>query len=305
MLTTSIYQNIIPLKTNNKAHWQTGLYYYGARYYKPRISTFISVDPLAEHTMTPYQYTYQNPIYFIDPDGRWPWPTKNDPWVKGAGFFRNIFKNSARIHAENYAKNVNGNVVEGGGWGYHVFYSSFEEGGHWQNKANFKKGSNNTKPNSIESYGDLDYSLSGDALIMGNVLDIPIDLVTMAIVQGSETLGMSEDNSMILAGVLIVINDVKGLKVNKIIRNADDLIQAANKTAKQPRNTSTINKEVTGNIDDIFNTITKGGSKNPKTGSVTMPDGTIINRHISTKGNGGTIDVNKGGEINKIRVNTE
>lgn len=35
------------------------------------------------------------------------------------------------------------------------------------------------------------------------------------------------------------------------------------------------------------------------------PDGTIINRHISTKGNGGTIDVNKGGEINKIRVNTE
>ena len=51
---------------------QTGLYYYGARYYDPRISLFISVDPLAEETMTPYQYTYQNPIRFIDPDGRSP-----------------------------------------------------------------------------------------------------------------------------------------------------------------------------------------------------------------------------------------
>src|SRR5690625_3513938 len=69
MLTTSIYQNIIPLKTNNKAHWQTGLYYYGARYYNPRISTFISVDPLAEQTFEPYSYVGNNPIMFTDPTG--------------------------------------------------------------------------------------------------------------------------------------------------------------------------------------------------------------------------------------------
>src|SRR5690625_2415831 len=69
MLTTSIYQNIIPLKTNNKAHWQTGLYYYGARYYNPRISTFISVDPLAEVTFEPYSYVGNNPIMFTDPTG--------------------------------------------------------------------------------------------------------------------------------------------------------------------------------------------------------------------------------------------
>ena len=51
---------------------ETGLYYYGARYYDPRISLFISVDPLTEQTMTPYQYTYQNPVRYIDPDGRAP-----------------------------------------------------------------------------------------------------------------------------------------------------------------------------------------------------------------------------------------
>src|SRR5690606_38345921 len=48
---------------------ETVLYYYGARYYNPRTSVFISVDPLTEQTMTPYQYTYQNPVRYIDPTG--------------------------------------------------------------------------------------------------------------------------------------------------------------------------------------------------------------------------------------------
>src|SRR5690606_12262779 len=45
------------------------MYYYGARYYDPRLSIFISVDPLAEKTMTPYQYVSNNPIMRIDPTG--------------------------------------------------------------------------------------------------------------------------------------------------------------------------------------------------------------------------------------------
>jgi|SRR5690554_4349967 len=45
------------------------MYYYGARYYDPRISIFVSVDPLAERTMTPYQYVHNNPIMFTDPTG--------------------------------------------------------------------------------------------------------------------------------------------------------------------------------------------------------------------------------------------
>ncbi|WP_372474891.1 RHS repeat-associated core domain-containing protein [Capnocytophaga sp. ARDL2] len=47
-------------------------YYYGARYYDPRLSVFISVDPMAEEyrNIGGYVYTANNPINFIDPDGR-------------------------------------------------------------------------------------------------------------------------------------------------------------------------------------------------------------------------------------------
>ncbi|WP_197429551.1 SpvB/TcaC N-terminal domain-containing protein [Myroides odoratus] len=50
---------------------QTGYYYYGARYYDPTMSIFLSVDPLAESqpNKMPYHYVSNNPINRIDPTG--------------------------------------------------------------------------------------------------------------------------------------------------------------------------------------------------------------------------------------------
>ncbi|CAM3829330.1 RHS repeat-associated core domain-containing protein [Flavobacterium branchiophilum] len=61
-----------PYKFNGKElDEESGLYYYGARYYDPRISIWASVDPLAEKTMSPYGYCYNNPVNMVDPDGRY------------------------------------------------------------------------------------------------------------------------------------------------------------------------------------------------------------------------------------------
>jgi RHS repeat-associated protein len=62
-----------PYKFNGKElDEETGLYYYGARYYDPKVSIWLSVDPLAEKypNVSPYVYCLNNPVRFIDPDGR-------------------------------------------------------------------------------------------------------------------------------------------------------------------------------------------------------------------------------------------
>ena len=46
-------------------------YYYGARYYDPKWSVWLSVDPMAEKYpgWSPYNYTLNNPIKYVDPNG--------------------------------------------------------------------------------------------------------------------------------------------------------------------------------------------------------------------------------------------
>ena len=70
------------LFTGKELDEETGLYYYGARYYDPRTSQFISADPLlvqqpAEVIRRPglvgaFSYALNNPVMYTDPDGRDP-----------------------------------------------------------------------------------------------------------------------------------------------------------------------------------------------------------------------------------------
>ncbi|MDR6969265.1 RHS repeat-associated protein [Flavobacterium arsenatis] len=92
---------------------ETGLHYFGARYYDSRSSIWLSVDPLAEKfpSWNPYNYTMQNPINLVDPTGMSPEDNggEGDPPKKGliqrisdglASFFNiNLFNDANKLAA--------------------------------------------------------------------------------------------------------------------------------------------------------------------------------------------------------------
>ena len=81
----------MPWKFNGKElDRETGLYYYGARYYEPMLALWYGVDKLAEKypNMGGYVYCVGNPVRLVDVDG-------ND-WVEGEdGIYWNNDVNSA------------------------------------------------------------------------------------------------------------------------------------------------------------------------------------------------------------------
>ena len=50
---------------------ETGYYYFGARYYNPDLSLWLSVDPMSDKypSLSPYNYCAWNPMKLVDPDG--------------------------------------------------------------------------------------------------------------------------------------------------------------------------------------------------------------------------------------------
>ncbi|KXB43796.1 RHS repeat-associated core domain protein, partial [Bacteroidales bacterium KA00344] len=63
---------------------ETGMYYYGARYYEPRQSLWMSVDNEQEShpNVSTYTYCLNNPVLFTDPDGKGVWTKLGKALVK-------------------------------------------------------------------------------------------------------------------------------------------------------------------------------------------------------------------------------
>ena len=69
--------------TGKEKDSETGYYYFGARYYNPDLSLWLSVDPMADKypSLSPYNYCAWNPMKLVDPDGM----ETIDDWVKNLG----------------------------------------------------------------------------------------------------------------------------------------------------------------------------------------------------------------------------
>ena len=67
----SSYNNVYRF-SGKELDQETGLSYFGARYYDPKYSFWLSVDPLAEKfpNASPYNYCLGNPVNLVDPDGK-------------------------------------------------------------------------------------------------------------------------------------------------------------------------------------------------------------------------------------------
>ena len=165
-----------PYKFNAKElDEETGLYYYGARYYDPRTSIWISVDPLKGKTLnvSSYVYCYNNPVRYIDPDGRY-----SEKWIsdlsKGVYKFfhpsdKNIgesLKNKWGQWGFSHGKN-GGAYVQYGLGGYKGYYGEHIYGnGHSEEQILRKSG------NQGPSIDAKDFASEGFGVVIGWIKNI-------------------------------------------------------------------------------------------------------------------------------------
>ena len=88
---------------------EIGMYYYGARYYEPRISLWMSTDPLHENypNISSYVYCINNPIKLVDPNGAETHVAQNED-----GTYRvigGVLNKDRNIYV--YSKDKNGNYT--------------------------------------------------------------------------------------------------------------------------------------------------------------------------------------------------
>ena len=86
----------IPRRSAGYAATETGLSYFGSRYYSSDLSIWLSVDPMSDKypSLSPYTYCADNPVKLVDPNGE-------DVWIVGEDGQRYQYKNDGLLYCSN------------------------------------------------------------------------------------------------------------------------------------------------------------------------------------------------------------
>jgi RHS repeat-associated protein len=255
--------NNSPYKFNGKElDEESGLYYYGARYYAARESIWLSVDNEFQKgpEYSPYCYAFNNPIRFIDPDGNWPTPSEWKAFAIGAAKGAAVGFVAVAV--------VTVVVATGGTAGLVIGYAAAAYGGYQTGKIAYEVGSGKeaysgrklSSEERFEKGGELVGGFIGGGLgikaglkISGKIANLKINFDFVA----NRLRGQDQLNTHTLGGKDVGANSVmKSLgdatTVLKSVKNGEGKILATNESQNR---VYVENKNVTGYYNDNGNLV--------------------------------------------------